>query len=61
MAPGVDFSHNNERGREGKMHTYTVNFSGTMYFEANSADEAYELMAESLGEVASDFDIEVSE
>lgn len=43
------------------MHTYTLNFTGTMYFEANSADEAYELMAAALGDVASDFDIEVSE
>lgn len=43
------------------MHTYTVTFSGTMYFEADSADEAYELMADALRETASDFDIEVSE
>lgn len=50
-----------KRGKEEKMHTYTVTFSGTMYFEADSADEAYELMADALRETASDFDIEVSE
>ena len=41
------------------MHTYTLNFTGTMYLEANSEDEAYEMMSEMLGEVASDYEIEV--
>jgi hypothetical protein len=43
------------------MHTYTLNFSGTMYFEAESAEEAEQMMADALSDVASDFTIEVSE
>jgi len=42
-------------------HTYTLNFSGTMYLEAHSEDEAYEEMSKMLSEVASDYEIEVSE
>lgn len=39
--------------------TYTLNFTGTMYLEAKSEDEAYEEMRIMLSEVASDFEIEV--
>ena len=42
-----------------KRHTYTLNFSGTMYYEADSEEEAYEMMAEVLRENASDYEIEV--
>ena len=42
-------------------HTYTLTFNGTMFIDAFSADEAYEEMSQMLGEVASDFEIEVSE
>lgn len=40
-------------------HTYTLNFTGTMYIEAYSQDEAYEEMRQMLSDVASDFEIEV--
>lgn len=42
------------------MNTYTLNFTGTMYIQANSEDEAYEEMRQMLSDVASDFEIEVS-
>lgn len=41
------------------MHTYTLNFTGTMYLEANSQEEAYDEMYQMLSDVASDFEIEV--
>lgn len=41
------------------MKTYTIYFSGTMYHEAESADEAYAIMQNDLSEIASDFQIEV--
>ena len=40
-------------------HTYTLNFSGTMYLEAYSEDEAHDEMSKMLSEVASDYEIEV--
>lgn len=40
-------------------HTYTLNFTGTMYLEAYSEDEAYEEMSSMLADVASDYEIEV--
>lgn len=43
------------------MHTYTLDFTGTMYIEADSADEAQLQMSAMLGEVASFYTIEVSE
>lgn len=42
------------------MHTYTLNFTGTMYIDAHSEDEAYDQMRQMLSDVASDFEIEVS-
>jgi hypothetical protein len=42
-------------------HTYTLTFEGTMYIDAFSADEAYEEMSQMLSDVASDFEIQVSE
>lgn len=41
------------------MNTYTLNFTGVMYLEANSEEEAYNEMSEMLSNVASDFEIEV--
>jgi hypothetical protein len=41
------------------MHTFTLNFTGTMHLEANSEEEAYNEMSEMLSEVASDYEIEV--
>ncbi len=40
-------------------HTYTLKFSGTMYYEADSEAEAYEMMAQVLRDNASDYEIEV--
>lgn len=42
-------------------HTYTLNFTGTMYLDAYSSEEAHDLMSQMLADVASDFEIEVSE
>lgn len=41
------------------MKTYTIHFTGTMYHEAESADDAYAIMQNDLMEIASDFQIEV--
>lgn len=43
------------------MHTYTLNFTGTMYLEAANEEDARQMMSEMLSEVASFYDIEVSE
>ena len=47
--------------KENKMHTYTLDFTGTMYIEAESAEQAELEMSAMLGEVASFYTIEVSE
>lgn len=44
-----------------ELHTYTLTFEGTMYIDAYSAEEAHDQMSRMLAEVASDFEIEVSE
>jgi hypothetical protein len=43
------------------MKTYTLDFTGTLYLDAESAEDAEMQMSQMLGEVATFYTIEVSE
>jgi hypothetical protein len=43
------------------METYTILFSGVTFIQANSSEEAYNKMEEELAQVASSWEIQVSD
>lgn len=43
------------------METYTILFSGVTFIQANSSEEAYNQMEETLSDVANSWEIQVSE
>lgn len=46
---------------KGKMNTYTVNFSGITFITAKSVEEVHSIMEQELAQVASSWEIEVTE